>query len=111
MTRKPRVRVPSIRRMRWMQRSQLFSTRSSLTRTRRRLEKVRMQLRWQRAVLDALLLQEKKLEMLVGLQEQSLVELTDSLSYRLTDSLPQPMVPLMLELPKELEPKELESEE
>lgn len=70
-----------------------------------------MQLRWQRAVLDALLLQEKKLEMLVGLQEQSLVELTDSLSYRLTDSLPQPMVPLMLELPKELEPKELESEE
>ena len=70
-----------------------------------------MQLRWQRAVLDALLLQEKKLEMLVALQEQSLVELTDSLSYRLTDSLPQPMVPLMLELPKELEPKELESEE
>ena len=106
MTRKPRVRVPSIRRMRWMQRSQLFSTRSSLTRTRRRLEKVRMQLRWQRAVLDALLLQEKKLEMLVGLQEQSLVELTDSLSYRLTDSLPQPAVPLMLQLPKELEPEE-----
>ena len=106
MTRKPRVRVPSIRRMRWMQRSQLFSTRSSLTRTRRRLEKVRVQLRWQRAVLDALLLQEKKLELLEKLQEQSLVELTDSLSYRLTDSLPQPMVPLMLELPKELEPKE-----
>lgn len=106
MTRKPRVRVPSIRRMRWMQRSQLFSTRSSLTRTRRRLEKVRMQLRWQRAVLDALLLQEKKLELLKGLQEQSLVELTDSLSYRLTDSLPQPVVPLMLELPKELEPGE-----
>ena len=106
MTRKPRVRVPSIRRMRWMQRSQLFSTRSSLTRTRRRLEKVRMQLRWQRAVLDALLLQEKKLEMLEKLQEQSLVELTDSLSYRLTDSLPQPAVPLMLQLPKELEPEE-----
>ena len=106
MTRKPRVRVPSIRRMRWMQRSQLFSTRSSLTRTRRRLEKVRMQLRWQRAVLDALLLQEKKLELLKGLQEQSLVELTDSLSYRLTDSLPQPVVPLMLQLPKELEPGE-----
>ena len=106
MTRKPRVRVPSIRRMRWMQRSQLFSTRSSLTRTRRRLEKVRMQLRWQRAVLDALLLQEKKLEMLEKLQEQSLVELTDSLSYRLTDSLPQPTVPLMLQLPKELEPEE-----
>ena len=106
MTRKPRVRVPSIRRMRWMQRSQLFSTRSSLTRTRRRLEKVRMQLRWQRAVLDALLLQEKKLELLEGLQEQSLVELTDSLSYRLTDSLPQPVVPLMLQLPKELEPGE-----
>lgn len=106
MTRKPRVRVPSIRRMRWMQRSQLFSTRSSLTRTRRRLEKVRMQLRWQRAVLDALLLQEKKLELLEKLQEQSLVELTDSLSYRLTDSLPQPVVPLMLQLPKELEPGE-----
>ena len=106
MTRKPRVRVPSIRRMRWMQRSQLFSTRSSLTRTRRRLEKVRMQLRWQRAVLDALLLQEKKLELLEKLQEQSLVELTDSLSYRLTDSLPQPAVPLMLQLPKELEPEE-----
>ena len=106
MTRKPRVRVPSIRRMRWMQRSQLFSTRSSLTRTRRRLEKVRMQLRWQRAVLDALLLQEKKLELLEGLQAQSLVELTDSLSYRLTDSLPQPVVPLMLQLPKELEPGE-----
>ena len=106
MTRKPRVRVPSIRRMRWMQRSQLFSTRSSLTRTRRRLEKVRVQLRWQRAVLDALLLQEKKLEMLEKLQEQSLVELTDSLSYRLTDSLPQPAVPLMLQLPKELEPEE-----
>lgn len=106
MTRKPRVRVPSIRRMRWMQRSQLFSTRSSLTRTRRRLEKVRVQLRWQRAVLDALLLQEKKLELLEKLQEQSLVELTDSLSYRLTDSLPQPAVPLMLQLPKELEPEE-----
>ena len=58
------------------------------------------------AVLDALLLQEKKLELLEKLQEQSLVELTDSLSYRLTDSLPQPAVPLMLQLPKELEPEE-----